>query len=138
LPEHMQPSSFVAVSALPLSASGKLDAMALPPPCDANLLADAEYTPPSSPIEDELAGIVADLLKLEHVGVHDNFFLLGGHSLLGTQLVLRARDTFGAEVTLRDLFQAQTVAKLAAKIEQRIVERVDGMSEEEVSQLLAG
>jgi amino acid adenylation domain-containing protein len=137
LPEHMQPSTFVGISALPLSASGKIDPTALPHPSAANILADAEYCPPASPVEDELARIVKELLAIDHVGVHDNFFLLGGHSLLGTQLVLRARDTFGAELTLRDLFQAQTVAKLAAKIEQRLVERLEQMSEEEASRLLA-
>lgn len=138
IPEHMQPSTFVGVLSLPLSASGKLDRAALPPPTAANTLLDAEYTPPSSVVEDKLAAIVAELLRLDHVGVEDNFFLLGGHSLLGTQLVLRARDTFGADVTLRDLFQAQTVAKLAAKIEQRIVERLEQMSDEEATTLLAG
>ena len=138
LPEHMQPSSFVGVSSLPLSTSGKLDRTALPPPTAANTLVDAQYSPPSSPVEDKLARIVAELLGLDHVGVEDNFFLLGGHSLLGTQLVLRARDAFGAELTLRDLFRAQTVAKLAVKIEQRIVERLEQMSEEEATRLLAG
>jgi acyl carrier protein len=120
-----------------LSASGKLDRAALPSPSAANTLLDAQYSPPTSPVEERLADIVAELLSLDHVGVEDNFFLLGGHSLLGTQLVLRARDTFGAEVTLRDLFQTQTVAKLAAKIEQRIVERLELMSEEEATRLLA-
>ena len=137
IPEHMQPSTFVSVSSLPLSASGKVDRAAFPPPTAANTLLDAEYRPPTSPVEEKLTGIVKELLNVDHVGVEDNFFLLGGHSLLGTQLVLRARDTFGAEVTLRDLFQAQTVAKLAAKIEQRIVERLELMSEEEATRLLA-
>jgi amino acid adenylation domain-containing protein len=137
LPDYMLPSTFVALSSLPLSASGKLDATALPLPTPENILADADYCPPSSPVEDELTRIVAELLAIDHVGVHDNFFLLGGHSLLGTQLVLRARDAFGAELTLRDLFQAQTVAKLAAKIEQRLVERLEQMSDEEASRLLA-
>jgi acyl carrier protein len=81
--------------------------------------------------------IVAELLKLDRVGVEDNFFLLGGHSLLGTQLVLRARDAFGSELTLRDLFQAQTVARLAATIEKRIVARLTAMSDEEAGRLLA-
>jgi amino acid adenylation domain-containing protein len=137
LPEYMQPSTFVAVSSLPLSTSGKLDSTALPAPSPGNTLADADYCPPASPVEEELARVVEELLAIDHVGVHDNFFLLGGHSLLGTQLVLRARDTFGAELTLRDLFQAQTVAKLAAKIEQRLVERLEQMSDDEASRLLA-
>ena len=136
LPDYMQPSTFIAISSLPLSASGKLDSAMLPSSSADNTLADADYCPPSSPLEEELARVVADLLAIDHVGIHDNFFLLGGHSLLGTQLVLRARDTFGAELTLRDLFQAQTIAKLAAKIEQRLIEQLEQMSDEEASLLL--
>jgi len=138
IPDYMQPSTFVGLSALPLSASGKLDRAALPPPSAVNTLPNAQYSAPSSTVEGKLAAIVAELLRLDHVGAEDNFFLLGGHSLLGTQLVLRARDTFGADLTLRDLFQAQTVAKLAATIERRLVERLEQISDEEATTLLAG
>src|SRR5262249_55567279 len=123
---------------LPLSASGKLNVMGLPPPSEMNTLASAAYREPSSAVECKVAEIVAEILKLDHVGVEDNFFLLGGHSLLGTQLVLRARDAFGVDLSLRDLFQPQTVERLAARIESRAIERVERMSEEEASSLLAG
>jgi amino acid adenylation domain-containing protein len=136
LPEYMQPSTFVAVPSLPLSASGKLDPAGLPAPSSDNILVDVNYCAPGSPLEEELARVVGELLAIDHVGIHDNFFLLGGHSLLGTQLVLRARDTFGVDLTLRDLFQAQTIAKLAAKVEQRLVEHLEQMSDEEASRLL--
>ena len=138
IPNYMLPSLFVSVSSLPLTASGKLDRAALPAPSDVNTLTDDVSREPATPTEAKLAAIMAELLKIERVGMDDNFFLLGGHSLLATQLVLRARDAFGAELSLRDLFHAQTVAKLAAKIEQRILERIEQLSDEEASQLLAG
>ena len=71
------------------------------------------YRAPESPIEIQIASILRDLLHADRVGLDDNFFLLGGHSLLGTQLVLRARERFGVMLTLRDLFVAQTVGKLS-------------------------
>jgi acyl carrier protein len=66
------------------------------------------------------------------VGIDDNFFLLGGHSLLGMQLVLRVRDAFGTDLTLRDLFEAQTIQNLATKVEEMVVNMVAGMNEEEL------
>lgn len=138
LPDYMLPGCFVSVSSLPLTSSGKIDIARLPDPDDANLLPQAGYREPESPVERRIAEIVAELLKIDRVGSDDNFFLLGGHSLLGTQLVLRIRDAFGVEVRLRDLFKAQTIAKLATSVEGRIVERVEQMSEEEAGALLAG
>jgi len=123
LPEYMIPSAFVRLAALPLSANGKIDRGALPAPSPENLLdcADGEA---SDLIESRLAEIVADLLGIDRVHPDDNFFLIGGHSLLGTQLVLRARDAFGVELTLRDLFQTRTLTKLAARIEDRLLETI--------------
>jgi acyl carrier protein len=77
-------------------------------------------------------------LGAERVGIDDNFFLMGGHSLLGTQLVLRARDAFGVDLTLLHLFEAQTVGKLAATIERLAMEKLEAMSEEEAQQRIAG
>jgi acyl carrier protein len=138
LPDYMLPLAFVAIPSLPLTASGKLDVEALPVPDDANRLPETEYREPSSQVEISIAAIVAELLDLDRVGSEDNFFLLGGHSLLGTQLVLRARDAFGVELTLRDLFKAQSVSKLAATIERRLIESIEQMSDEEAGALLAG
>lgn len=138
LPDYMLPGCFVSVPSLPLTSSGKIDVARLPDPDDANLLPQAAYREPETAVERRIAEIVAELLKVDRVGRDDNFFLLGGHSLLGTQLVLRVRDAFGVELKLRDLFKAQTIAKLATSVEGRIVERLEQMSEEEAGALLAG
>ncbi len=131
LPSYMIPSKFVRLAALPLSANGKIDRNTLPPPSEENLLPEVVSREPNSELEETLLALVRELLKTNDVGVEDDFFLVGGHSLLGTQLVLRARERFGVMLTLRDLFEAATVAGLAARIEDLIFEEVNAMSEEE-------
>jgi acyl-coenzyme A synthetase/AMP-(fatty) acid ligase/acyl carrier protein len=137
LPDFMLPSSFVGMVSLPVSASGKVDRKALPEPSAAKTLSGVEYRAPLSVVERQVAAIISELLKLDRVGLDDNFFLLGGHSLLGTQLVLRAQDAFGVELSLRDLFQTQSVAKLSAIIEQRILAPMGLAGIEEASELSA-
>ena len=83
-----------------------------------------------------MAEIVASLLGVEQVGIDDNFFMLGGHSLLGTQVIMRVVEAFGVEMPLRTIFNAPTVRLLSAEIEQRIVARLEAMSDEEVLRLL--
>jgi acyl carrier protein len=137
LPDWMVPASFVRLASLPLTGNGKLDQTGLPEPSPDNRLDDSQYRAPQTPAEQRTAAIVAEVLSLERVGIDDNFFLLGGHSLLGTQVVLRMRDAFDVDVTLWHLFEAQTVGRLAAKIEQLLIEKVATMSEEEAQRLLA-
>jgi amino acid adenylation domain-containing protein len=137
LPEYMIPSIFVKIAELPLTANGKLDRAAFPKPSVENALDTTAYRAPESPVETQMASILAELLHIDRVGLDDNFFLLGGHSLLGTQLVLRAKDRFGVTLTLRDLFTAQTVGKLADEIERQLIEKLDAMSEEEAGLMLA-
>jgi len=137
LPEYMIPSAFVKLAALPLTSNGKLDRAALPAPSAENALDTTAYRAPESPVEIQMASILAELLHVERVGLDDNFFLLGGHSLLGTQLVLRAKDRFGVTLTLRDLFTAQTVGKLSDEIERQLIEKLESMSEEEAGLMLA-
>jgi len=113
LPAYMVPAKFVTLSALPLTASGKIDRRALPDPAEFELA--AEYVAPRTPLEEELARIWADLLGVERVGAYDDFFALGGHSLLATQAVIRIRNTI-ADVELHSIFDAPTVAALADAI----------------------
>ncbi|HET7848163.1 MAG TPA: non-ribosomal peptide synthetase [Pseudolabrys sp.] len=131
LPDHMIPGVFVRVDALPQTANGKLDKSALPKPAAENTPSAARYRAPSTPAERRLAEIVAKVLGADRVGVDDNFFLIGGHSLLGTQVVLQVRQVFGVDLTLRHLFKAPTVASLAASVEQLVIQKIQSMSEEE-------
>lgn len=81
--------------------------------------------------------MITSLLKVDHVGLDDNFFMLGGHSLLGTQLIARLTETFDIKLKLRALFEAPTIRLLAAKVERQIIERLETMSDEEALRLLA-
>ena len=118
LPDYMMPATFVTLAALPLTISGKVDRAALPAPDATNTLRDGDVVAPRTDVETELAAILSSLLGVDEVSVQDNFFMLGGHSLLGTQLIARVRDAFGVELSLRTLFDAPTIADLAAEIER--------------------
>jgi amino acid adenylation domain-containing protein len=138
LPDYMIPGAFVRMETLPLTANGKLDKAALPPASDANALSLAGFAAPQTPAEERLAQILSDVLGRGNVGVDDNFFLLGGHSLLGTQVVLRAGEAFGIDLTLRDLFQAPTIRQLALRIETLVMQMIDAMSDDEAQARAAG
>ncbi len=136
LPDYMVPATFVVLEALPLTANGKIDRTSLPVPDAINTLQDEVIVAPSTPTEEQLISILAPLLNLEQVGIDDNFFMLGGHSLLGTQLIARIAETFGVTLSLRTLFDAPTIRQLAAEIEQRLIAQIEAMSDEEVLRLL--
>jgi amino acid adenylation domain-containing protein len=117
LPDYMLPSAFVRLEALPINPNGKVDRRALPAPERMRSELASEYLAPRTPIEEVLAGIWAEVLKVERVSIYDSFFELGGHSLLATQVISRAREAFQTEIPLRYLFEAPTVAGLAERIE---------------------
>jgi amino acid adenylation domain-containing protein len=137
LPDYMVPSMFVRLREIPLSPNGKLDLAALPPPTDGILLEGGSAKEPASPIEEKLLTMVRTLLSNDRITAQDSFFLAGGHSLLGMQLVMRLRDTFGVDVTLRQLFEAPTVERLAIRVETMLIDDVDSMTDEEARTHLA-
>jgi amino acid adenylation domain-containing protein len=115
LPDHMVPSSFVFLEALPLTPNGKVDRRALPTP-DPRAESEREFIAARTPTEKALAEIMSEVLGVDRVGVHDNFFDLGGQSLLGIRVVARVRKVFRVELPLRRLFDEPTVAGLALEI----------------------
>jgi len=133
MPEQMMPATIVTVPELPVTGNGKIDKGAL-----------AEFATSLSPtgdigspaartdVESVLAGIVAALLRRSEVGVEDNFFLLGGHSMLGAQLIVRIAQLYGVEMTLLTLFEHPTVAALAAEVERLVIEEIADMSDDEL------
>jgi acyl carrier protein len=138
LPEYMVPSAFVHMETLPLTPNGKLDRKALPAPELAS--AEDRYVAPRTPVEEALAGIWAEVLRLERVGANDNFFELGGHSLLVTRVVSRVREQLGVELPLRALFEAPTLAEMAGRVDvalEAMNAELAQVDPEEMAQLLA-
>ena len=137
LPDYMVPSTFVVLKELPRSAHGKLLRSALPEPAASNILDDDSFEAPESPIEKHLAGFLAGLLRLDRVGRDDNFFTLGGHSLMGAQLIAKIKQSFGVDLSLFILFEEPTVRGMATEIEKLIYAKVAAMSEDEAQRILA-
>ncbi len=136
LPEYMIPATFVRLDTLPVTPNGKIDRAALPAPDETNTLQDEAFAAPATPTEAQIAATVAALLQVERVGRDENFFLLGGHSMLGAQLIAWIAETFGLELPLRTLFDTPTVRQLAAEVERRLMAKFEAMSEDEACRLL--
>jgi len=131
LPDYMIPAAFVQMPSLPVTANGKLDRSNLPLPSAANMLREDEFVSPRGIVEERLAPIIASLLYVDRVGANDNFFLLGGHSLLGTQLITRISQVFGVDLPLLQLFDHPTLAEMACEIEALIVAKLGTQSIED-------
>jgi amino acid adenylation domain-containing protein len=117
LPEYMLPSAYIFLDALPLTPNGKVDKRALPPPDRLERGPAQVFVAPRTPVEERLADIWRIVLRLDRVGVHDNLFELGAHSLLAMKVVSRLRDAFGVNLPVRSLFEAPTIAALAQRVE---------------------
>ncbi|MFP5264051.1 MAG: amino acid adenylation domain-containing protein, partial [Blastocatellia bacterium] len=120
LPDYMVPSAFIMLDELPLTRSGKVDRLALPAPGGADLELAHDYAAPRNHVEEIIASIWSDVLGVERVGVNDNFFDLGGHSLVAARLVSRVREALHVELPLRRLFEHPTVAGLGEIIEAEL------------------
>jgi acyl carrier protein len=153
LPEYMIPAAVVVLDQMPLTASGKVDRVALASRHEVPHDRDVPIVAPRNEVEAMLADIWAQLLQVDCIGVFDNFFELGGHSLLGTQLISRLRAAFRIELPLRRLFDSPTIAGLAAAIEQERLapggpdpgivpisapQLLDQLSDQEVDAMLRG
>ncbi|MFF2008552.1 amino acid adenylation domain-containing protein [Streptomyces sp. NPDC058195] len=119
LPSAMVPAKVIALPTLPRMPHGKLDRRALTDQYPERPELDVPFAAPTTPTQIDVARVVQRLLGIDRVGQHDNFFQLGGHSLLGTQLVSRLRELFGVDVKLVDLFESPTVAGLARVVQSR-------------------
>jgi amino acid adenylation domain-containing protein len=122
LPGHMIPTSFTAIAALPLTPSGKIDRRALPTPDGAGR-ASRGYEAPLTRTEEQVASVWRDILRVEKIGRSDDFFDMGGHSLTAMQVASRARDAFGVELPLINLFEARTLKALAEQIDRAVLSK---------------
>jgi amino acid adenylation domain-containing protein len=113
LPDYMVPSAFVFLDALPLTSSGKVDRRALPPPDSSRPDLEATYVAPRTNAERVIANIWQEVLRLKKVGMHDNFFDLGGHSLLMVQVHSKLRQAFEKKISMVEMFQYPTIASVA-------------------------
>jgi acyl-coenzyme A synthetase/AMP-(fatty) acid ligase len=148
LPEAMLPSAFVLLEAFPLTQSGKVDRRALPAPERSQHGTGAEFVAPRTPLEEEVAQVWRDVLKVDRVGVSDTFWELGGHSLLATRALSRIEELFEIDLPLQTLFSSPSLGEFAAMVGQRALVREGGedidaalaelneMSEDEIRALL--
>ena len=123
VPEYMVPAIFISIDALPLSSNGKVDRSKLPTPEDSRPNLEEAFVEPRTPVEQLLAGIWAEVLRLERLSVHDNFFHLGGHSLIAARVISRIRKAFQIDLPLRRIFETPTVAGLALTVEEELKSR---------------
>jgi amino acid adenylation domain-containing protein len=149
LPDYMIPSTWMFLEAFPLAPNGKVDRRALPPPSSSRPELNTVFAFPRTPIESRLAQIWSEVLSIDQVGIHDNFFDLGGHSVAATQVVSRVIKKFQLELPVQSLFQSPTVAEMAAvisahqgtKLDERslaqILNELESLSEEEARRLLS-
>jgi acyl carrier protein len=134
LPAYLVPSSFVILESFPLSPNGKIDRHALPPPDNHDVEHRYLYVAPNTPLEREVAQIFCEVLRIDEVGIYDDFFALGGHSLFVIQVISRVNKAFEIDLSIRALFDHPTVNDLVTAIVESQAAQLD---EEALSQMLA-
>lgn len=132
LPEPMVPQHFVRLERIPLTDNGKLDRRALPDPDATRPALPTPYLPPRTPFEERVARIWADVLRLERVGIEDEFLDLGGNSLLAIQVIARVNQAFDVDLPLRSAFEASTVATLAQLVDDTLHSRTTSLAFTEI------
>jgi acyl-coenzyme A synthetase/AMP-(fatty) acid ligase/aryl carrier-like protein len=138
LPEFMLPSSFVILEKLPYTSTGKIDRQALPAPLVTRADQQAAYVSPRTPIEETLTEIWQRILQAGQIGVQDNFFSAGGHSLMSMQLLSQVRKTFGVDLSLRRFFASPTVEAMAKNVEEAILAKSSADSVDTLLDMLEG
>jgi acyl-coenzyme A synthetase/AMP-(fatty) acid ligase/acyl carrier protein len=148
IPDHMMPSVFVCLEALPQTPNGKLDRLRLPHPSRQRPTLDVAYTPPRTALEEKLSRIWSDVLEIDPVGIHDNFFELGGDSLRATKIVVQVLKELRTEIALTTLFNSPTIAQVVVEISAHhagqaedaevaaLLEQIESLSDEEVREWL--
>jgi acyl carrier protein len=131
LPAHMVPFDCILLDELPVNANGKIDRKALRD-SGSEIAGRGDLTPARDDLEEILAGIVAERLWLPAIGIDEDFFALGGHSMLGAQLSVRIGERFGVEVPLRSVFENPTVAEMAVEIERLMIADIEAMSDDDL------
>jgi amino acid adenylation domain-containing protein len=137
LPDYMVPSIFRKVPSLPLTRNGKVDYASLPLLTASNPWLESEFVAPQTYVEQKLAAILTPLLHVKRVSAKDNFFLLGGHSLLGTQLITKIKEAFDVELSLLSLFDHPTVEEMAVEVENLILAKIAAGNADEAKILRA-
>lgn len=120
LPEYMRPATYCELADIPLTSNGKIDRRNLPTPTGNSLTRQQTIVPPRTSTEDILVALCRELLSLPEVSTHDNFFSIGGHSILAVQLISRIRSIFNVEIPIRELFEHQSVCMLARLIDAEL------------------
>ncbi len=137
LPANMLPAYYVLVDEMPLTSNGKVNRKALPDvSADATQLISTKYAPPTTELEMSLVEIWQEVLQLERVGIHDNFFNIGGHSLPAIRVTSRIRALFDIDFPLERLFTNPTIAQLAEAIEEHLLDSLDALTDAELQALL--
>jgi amino acid adenylation domain-containing protein len=136
LPGYMVPQQFIELTRLPLTPAGKVDHKNLPAPAGDTAVASSEYVAPRSETEETLTAIWQNLIGVSCIGINDNFFDIGGNSLLALRLIYRINEIFQLDLSVRQLFDMPNIADFALSVEEALFEEINSLTDEEAEQIL--